>query len=145
MLSKTPSSYLSILLFSSILFLNACNPTPVETPLKPTRITEVNITPTSPVTLNFGDHIDVSFKYISNLSKPLTIFVFPYTNGKRNPNWGNSGSPIGGYPVPSGSGTAFVTVSKGASVVDQLHFEIYDAYEGNLIYSEDKAVNFTFK
>jgi hypothetical protein len=145
MLSKIPSSCFNTFILSSALFLSACNPTPVETPPNPTRITEINIAPVSPATLNFGDRIDVSFKYISNLSKPLTIFVFPYTNGKRTPNWGNSGSPIAGYPVPSGSGSTFVTVSKDASVVDQLHFEIYDAYDGNLVYSENKAVNYTFK
>ncbi|MBN1559509.1 T9SS C-terminal target domain-containing protein, partial [candidate division KSB1 bacterium] len=53
--------------------------------------------PPSPVTLQLGEHLNVSFDYFTTNAGGVRIFVRPVTNGAPSPDYGAHGSPL--YPA----------------------------------------------
>ena len=88
-------------------------------------ITNIELTPPSPATVEFNEHVDITFDYSANEEGGVRIFLLPYTSGSPTSQYAVSGSPL--YPVGTGSGSGYFTITSGEVTVDQVRFEMTNA------------------
>jgi len=143
MFNKMLSNPLAFLLLSSVLVLSACDPAPPQPALKPTRITDSSVTPVSPATLENGEKIAFNYKFVTDQTDGVRIFVRPFTAGQLSPDYAASPSRL--VTGASGDGDGDITIQTGAVTVDQLRFQIFNPDQSKLLYEEFKPVNYTFK
>jgi hypothetical protein len=72
----------------------------------------------SPSRLPNGLHIDVSIDYKIDDPAGRRIYVIPYTDGAPSPGYGVSGSVV--HPAGAGTATAFLTITGGEVIVDEV-------------------------
>jgi hypothetical protein len=96
---------------------------PVSYPYGPHAINNVVFYPPSPAVLDLGEHVDVTFDYVTTEPAGAFIQSIPYSYGAWTPNYGVSGSP--GYATGSGSGTSFLTVLAGEQLVNSVHMSMF--------------------
>ncbi|AQQ72339.1 Gingipain R1 precursor [Limihaloglobus sulfuriphilus] len=108
----------------------------------PNAITNIEFDPASPSSLAHGERVYANFNYTTNDTGGIQIFVRPYTNGSRTPNYGAHGS--GWYAYPSGSGSGWFTINSGNVVVDQVQFTIYNHDQSQLLLELYVDVDFTY-
>ena len=145
MFNKMVSNPLAFLLLSSVLVLSACDGDPAlrQPLLKPTRITDSSVTPVSPATLENGKKIAFNYKFVTDQTDGVRIFVRPFTAGQLSPDY--AASPSGLVIGASGEGVGDITIKTGAVTVDQLRFQIVNPDQSKVLYEEFKPVNYTFK
>lgn len=98
--------------------------------------------PPSPVALQLGEQLNVTFDYFTTNAGGVRIFVRPITNGAPSPGYGAHGSPL--YPGGSGSGTGWFTINSGYVNVDHVQFQMYNADQSQLILECFVPVEYTF-
>lgn len=94
-------------------------------------VSDIQFSPASPSALSFSQNVDITFNYSTSEAGGIRIFVRPMTNGQLTPDYGAEGSPV--YPVGSGSGSAYFTVTAGETTVDQVRFQVYNADQSALL------------
>jgi subtilisin family serine protease len=102
-----------------------------RSPLPSNSITNIELTPPSPATLEFNEHIDITFDYSANEEGGVRIFMLPYTTGSPTSQYAVSGSPL--YPVGTGSGSGYFTITSGEVTVDQVRFKMTNADQSEVL------------
>ncbi len=105
-------------------------------------ITNISLDPDSPASLSLGERVNVTFNYSTTQSGGVRIFVRPVTNGSLTPNYAAHGSPL--YPVGSGSGDGYFTITDVPASVDQLRFEMLNADQSVQLLQFFVDVNYGF-
>ncbi len=91
----------------------------------PHAIRNIAYVPRPPAVLDNGEHVDMTFDYVTTEAGGVRLFVAPLTDGVTSPGAGMSASAL--YPVGSGSGDAFFTITAGQVVVDQVRHRMRNA------------------
>jgi hypothetical protein len=91
----------------------------------PHAIRNIAYAPRPPAVLDNGEHVDITFDYVTTAVSGARIWVLPLTDGDLSPSAGVSSSPL--YPTGSGSGDGFVTILSGQVAVDQIQYRMWDA------------------
>jgi hypothetical protein len=91
----------------------------------PNTITNIELSPSSPAQLDYGDHVDVTFDYTTDDPGGVRIWARPFTNGSLTPDYAAHASQL--YPAYAGSGSGFFTIDSGPVEVDQLRFQMTNA------------------
>jgi len=94
-------------------------------------IGNVHISHDSPSSLLFGQNVDITFDYATSEPGGVRIFARPMTNGATTPGYGAHGSPL--YPVGSGSGSGYFTISAGVTHVDNVRMQMYNSDQSQLL------------
>jgi hypothetical protein len=94
-------------------------------------ISNIQLSPPAPASLDFNQHVDISFDYETDEAGGVRIFARPFTAGSLTPNYAASGSPL--YPVGSGNGTGFFTITSGDVSVDELRIQMYNSDQSQLL------------
>lgn len=105
-------------------------------------VTNIALGPDSPNILRTNEDVTITFNYITNEPGGVRIWVRPYTGGSPSPNYAAHPSPL--YPMGSGSGDGFFTITTGEVVVDALRFTIYDATGSTLLFEAFLPVYYLF-
>ncbi|GAB4522354.1 MAG: hypothetical protein Fur0018_03980 [Anaerolineales bacterium] len=95
-------------------------------------VTNFSLTPDSPNVLHFNDHASMTFDYTTNNKAGVYIWVRPFKNGSLAPNYAAHGSPL--YPVGSGRGNGYFTITSNSIVVDQMRVQMWDSTQSTLLF-----------
>lgn len=106
-------------------------------------VSQITLSPATPNILKFGDNVNISFSYNTTQAGGVRIFPRPMTGNALTPNYAASGSPL--YPVGSGNGTAYFTITSGPVTVDKIRFRIYNADQSVLLYNITIPVHYKFR
>ena len=115
-----------------------------DTPLAPGDhlVTGFVLTPDSPNILRTNQNVSLSFQYITNEPAGVRIFARPFTDGAPTPNYAAHGSGI--YPMGSGQGDGWFTISSGTVVVDQIRIQMLNADQSVLLFETYLPVYYLF-
>ena len=105
-------------------------------------MTQIALTPRTPNVLQLNDQVTFSFSYNTTEAGGVRIFARPFTNGGLTPNYAAHGSGV--YPVGSGSGTGFFTITSGASPSTSIRFQMWDVRQTTLLYQGFIPVHYRF-
>ncbi|MCI0691920.1 T9SS type A sorting domain-containing protein [candidate division KSB1 bacterium] len=105
-------------------------------------VTNIQFSPSSPAFLTSNTNIDLTFQYSTTASGGARIFARPFTGGALSPNYAAHGSPI--YPVGSGNGSGFFTITSGNLAVDQARFQMLNANQTQLLLEFLIPANYQF-
>jgi hypothetical protein len=107
-------------------------------------VTNVSLSPDTPDVLGFNQNVNLSFNYLTTrLVDGVRIWARPFTNGALTPNYAAHGSPI--YPIGSGQGTGFFTITSGQVVVDQIRIQMWDPNQTTLLFEAFLPVYYRFR
>jgi hypothetical protein len=95
-------------------------------------VTDIDLAPDSPNILRTNQNVTFTFNYISNQPGGVRIWARPFSNGALTPNYAAHPSPL--YPMGSGVGNGFFTITTGDVVVDQIRFQINDSTGSTLLF-----------
>jgi hypothetical protein len=105
-------------------------------------ISNIQLTPSSPGTLPFNSHLDITFDYTTNQAGGVRIFPRPYTQGALSPNYAASPSPL--YATGDGSATGYFTITSSDVTVDSIRFQMYNSDQSVLLLEYFVPINFHF-
>ena len=109
-------------------------------------ITNIQISPSSPATLDADERVNVTFNYSTTEETGVRIWPQPYRDGVYASGGAYSASSI--YPEGEGSGSGFVTLlSSRISVptsINQIRFLMRDADQTQILFDTLVTVNYTF-
>jgi len=105
-------------------------------------VTDIVFNYSSPSVLLANQNLTFTFNYTTNQLEGVRIFGRPMANGSLAPNYAAHGSPL--YPVGSGSGTGFVTITSGSAVVDGIRLQMWNADQSALLYETVLPVTYSF-
>ena len=108
----------------------------------PDMISNVHFSQSSPNILLYGEDLNLTFDYKTNHPGGVRIFTRPLSKGSLTPGYGASGSSI--YPVGSGSGSGFFTITSGPALVDGVRFQVTNADQSLLLYEVVIPVHYQF-
>ena len=87
-------------------------------------ISNIQLSPSSPTSLTFNQNVDITFDYTTEEAGGVRIFARPFSSGSLTSNYAAHASP--NYPVGSGSGTGYFTITSGVAIVDQIRIRMYN-------------------
>ncbi len=117
---------------------------PVEYHFSPHEISGIEMQPSSPGCIMYGQHVDISFDYISAHTGDVHIFARPFTQGALTPGYSASGSVD--YPPGPGTGTQWFTILGAPEVTaDQIRFQMKDASTSELLLEFFVPCHYEFK
>lgn len=105
-------------------------------------VSNIQVTPGSPAALQFGQDVNITFDYEIETVDGVRIFARPFSQGHLTSNYAASGSPV--YPVGFGSGSATLTITSGAALVDDIRFQIWTADQSAMLLEFFFPVNFYY-
>jgi hypothetical protein len=88
-------------------------------------LTNIVMVPPSPAARLNNELVNITFDYGTTEAGGVRIYARPFTNGSLTPSYAAHSSPL--YPVGSGSGTGYFTITSGDVIVDQVRFQIKNA------------------
>jgi hypothetical protein len=106
------------------------------------RIWNIDMTPSSPASLEFDERVNITFNYHADESGGVRLFCIPYTNGSITPNSTVNGSPL--YDAGDGTGDGFITVTSGGVTVDQIRVYMTNADQSQTLFETFIDVSYTF-
>ncbi len=115
---------------------------PVQYHFAANAISNVQLSPTSPGTLVFNSHLNITFNYTTSQAGGVRIFPRPYTNGALSPGYAASASPL--YTTGDGNGTGYFTITSGDVTVDSIRFQMYNSDQSSLLLEYYVPINFHF-
>jgi hypothetical protein len=95
-------------------------------------ITNIQLSPSSPDTLAFDQHVDISYDYQTDEASGVRIWVNAYTDGSETRNTATQGSLL--HPVGSGSGTTYFFISSDEVIVDSIRLYMHAEDSGELLH-----------
>jgi hypothetical protein len=105
-------------------------------------VTNIDLTPDSPNILRNNQYVNLTFDYITNEPNGVYIWARPFTNGSLTPNYAAHPSPV--YPMGSGKGDGFFTITTGTVVVDEIRFQIWNTSQTTLLFEAFLPVYYLF-
>ena len=105
-------------------------------------LSNIVLTPSSPASLVFSEHVDYSLDYETDEAGGAYIFVLPYTDGSPTPHRMVSGSVL--RPVGTGSQSGYFTVTSDTVTVDQVRFWMMDADQIDTLAEAIAIVEYSF-
>jgi len=105
-------------------------------------ISNVVFVPPSPADLDFDEHVDYTFDYVTEEPTGVRIWSQPMAGGEPASSWLVSGSPI--RPVGTGSGSGYFSISSGAVTVDQVRMYMWDADQTQFLHEIFIDVEYSF-
>lgn len=98
-------------------------------------VSDLTTDPLSPVTLDFGDRVTISFDY-DMMGESGRIFARPFTDGNLTPGYGASGSGVyTGIGQETGAFFTINTAAAGYVTVDQIRVQILNV-DQSILFSE---------
>jgi len=94
-------------------------------------ITNIRLDPPTPNILALDQHVDITFDYATSEAGGVRIFARPMAGAATAPGYAAHGSGL--YPVGSGSGSGYFTITAGEVTVDRIRFRITDAEQTTLL------------
>jgi hypothetical protein len=91
----------------------------------------IAFSPAPVATLQFGQHLDVSFNYNVTTPGGVLVFVRPFTGGHLTPSYAAGGGAL--CPVGSGSGSGYFTITAGDATIDEVRFQVYTPDQTTLL------------
>jgi hypothetical protein len=104
-------------------------------------VSQLGLTAT-PNILKPGQRVSVSFKYKATNRGGVRIFARPLSGGALTPNYAAHPSPL--YPVGSGTGRGWFTVTRGAATVTQVRLQIWNASQTRLLFQRKVPVSYRY-
>ncbi len=105
-------------------------------------ISHIGLTAT-PNVLKRNQRVAVSFNYTTTLAAGVRIFARPLTGGSLTPSYAASGSPL--YPVGTGTGSGWFTITSGAPTVTGVRFQMWNANQTRLLFQAVVPVTYQFR
>jgi hypothetical protein len=105
-------------------------------------VSHIGLTAT-PNVLKFGQKVSISFNYKTTRAGGVRIFARPLTGGGLTPNYAANASPL--YPVGTGTGHGWFTVTRGATTVTQVRVQVWNASRTRLLFQKKLPVSYQFK
>lgn len=105
-------------------------------------IRQIKLTATSNV-LKFRQKVAVSFTYNTTRKAGVRVFARPLSGGAPTPHYVASASPL--YPVGSGTGRGWFTVSRGATTVTKVRLTMWNATLTKRLFRMDVPVSYQFR
>lgn len=106
-------------------------------------VTNIVLTPPTPNILAFDQDVTFTFDYTTTEPGGVRIFGRPYTSTGLASNYAAHGSGI--YPVGTGSGSGFFTITSGKVRITRIRFEIWNADQSIRLFRGFIPVNYQFK
>jgi len=97
----------------------------------------------TPNVLKPGQRVSVKFKYKAMAAGGVRIFARPLSGGGLTPNYGAHPSPL--YPVGSGTGSGWFTVTSGSATVTHVRLQIWNAVQTRLLFQASVPVSYQFR
>ena len=105
-------------------------------------VNDIGLTDT-PNVLVRGQHVAVSFHYQTTVPAGVRIFVRPLTHGSLTATYAASPSPL--YPVGTGVGRGWFTITRGDRAVTQVRIQMWNATQTRLLFQALVPVSYQFK
>ena len=99
--------------------------------------------PATPNVFGFGQRVAVAFAYTATRPGGVRIFVRPVSNRAMTPNYVAHVSPV--YPVGSGTGHGWFTITSGDTTVTHVRVKVWNAAMTKLIYKKKIPVSYQFR
>lgn len=100
------------------------------------------LTPYAPNVILLGKGVSVKFNYKTNQAGGVRILAVPFTGTTATPNYVTCGSTV--YPTGSGTGTCRFTISSGATGVNSLHIQMWNATKTKMLIQQAIPVSYRF-
>ena len=94
-------------------------------------IYNIQLSPKPVAALQFNQNVNITFDYRTSQAGGVRIFARPMTGAALSANYAAHGSPL--YSLGSGSGSGFFTITSGATTVDAVRFQVFDANQTTLL------------
>ena len=95
-------------------------------------VTSIGMAPDTPNIFKYNQNINLNFNYTTNQGGGVVIFVRPFSGAHLSPNYAAHGSGI--YPVGSGTGTGYFSLTAGPVIVDKVRIQMWDANQKTLLF-----------
>ncbi len=105
-------------------------------------VSQIGLTAT-PNVLKRGQKVALSFKYKATSPGGVRIFARPLTGSALTPHYAAHPSPL--YPVGSGTGHGWFTVTSGTATVTKVRLQIWNASQTKKLFQAVVPVNYQFK
>jgi hypothetical protein len=105
-------------------------------------LSNIVMTPGSPASLVFSEHVEYSLDYETDEAEGVYIFVLPYTGGSPTPHWMVSGSVL--RPEGTGSQSGYFTITADEATVDQVRIWMMDADQIDTLAEAIAFVEYSF-
>lgn len=116
-------------------------PTPLA--LANSSLSSIALNPASPSEMKFSQQINVSLSYKTDEAAGVRIWALPHFANQTVPReFIINPSPI--YPVGTGNASAFVSVTSGEAIVDEIVLQMWNADKSVLLYETRLPVNYHF-
>lgn len=106
-------------------------------------VTNIVLTPPTPNILAFDQEVTFTFDYTTTEPGGVRIFGRPFTSTGLARNYAAHGSGI--YPVGTGSGSGFFTITSGTVRITRIRFDIWNADQTERLFRGFIPVNYQFK
>ena len=106
-------------------------------------VTNIVLTPPTPNILGFDQNVTFTFDYSTTEPGGVRIFGRPFTSTGLASNYAAHGSGI--YPVGTGSGSGFFTITSGKVRITRIRFEIWNADQTIRLFRGFIPVDYQFK
>jgi hypothetical protein len=97
----------------------------------------------TPNILQFTQNVTIRFAYRTNQAGGVRIFARPFTGTALTPNYAACPSPL--YPVGTGTGSCSFTITRGATTVTSIRFQVWNANQTVLLFQTLVPVSYQFK
>ncbi len=95
-------------------------------------VTDIAILPDTPNVFKYNQNVNLTFNYTTDEPGGVRIWARPFSGANLSPAYAAHGSPV--YPVGSGSGTGYFTLTAGPLVVDKVRIQMWDANQTTLLF-----------
>lgn len=106
-------------------------------------VTQVTLQPATPNVMKTGQRVLLSFSYTTDRLAGVRIFARPMTGGVLTPYYAAHPSPL--YPVGTGTGTGWFTISQGSQRVERIRLQVYTYNQSALLFETTIPVNYQYK
>ena len=95
-------------------------------------VTSIGMAPDTPNIFKYSQNINFTFNYTTNQVGGVVIFLRPFSGAHLSPSYAAHGSGI--YPVGSGGGTGYFSLTAGPTIVDKVRIQMWDAKQTTLLF-----------
>lgn len=115
---------------------------PVSNTFGEVLIDNIKFCPESPVRMDNGERVNISFDIQNNTGADIRVFPRPFTEGSLSPGYAASGS--GSYGNGANNVDAFFMINSGDVRVDQMRFRITNADQSQILGDFFMETDFVF-
>lgn len=105
-------------------------------------ISNIQLSPSPHASLALNQRVEITFDYTTNEAGGVRIFARPMSGGSLTPDYAAHGSP--NYPIGSGSGDGYFTITAGDALVDEIQFRMFNDDQSVLLLEFFVPVHYIF-